>query len=45
MGVSLLIWAVINWMCAVIKPRLGSGKIGFYSLQSEERDIVTLKLN
>jgi len=27
------------------KPRLGSGKTGFYSLQSEGREIVTLKLN
>jgi len=45
MGVSLLICAVINNICAVIKPRLGSDKTGFYSLQSEETDIVTSKLN
>jgi len=30
---------------AVIKPRLGSDKTGFYSLHSKETDIVTLKLN
>jgi len=35
MGVSLPIWAVINYIWAVIKPRLGSDKTGFHSLQSE----------
>ena len=41
-------WAVINYIWAVIKPRLGrlgSYKTGFYSLQSEETNIFTLKLN
>ena len=39
MGVTLPIWAVINYICAVIKPRLGSYKTGFYTVQSEETDI------
>ena len=45
MGISLPISAVIDYICAVIKPRLGSDKTGFHSLKSEETDIVTLKLN
>ena len=32
-------------LCMVIKIRLGSDKTGFYSLQFEETDIVTLRLN
>ena len=35
----------LNNICAVIKLRLGSDKIGFYSLKCEETDIVPLKLN
>ena len=34
-----------KYVWAVIKPRLGSDKSGFHSLQSEETDIVILKLN
>jgi len=45
MGVSLPIWTMINYIWEMIKPRLGSDKTGFCSLQSEETDIVTLKLN
>jgi len=46
MGISLPIWVVINYIWAVIKPRLGSDITGFYnSLHSKEADIVTLKLN
>jgi len=45
MGVSLSIWAVINYIWAVIKPRSGSDKTGFHSLQSKETDVVTLRLN
>jgi len=29
-GVSLPIWAVINYICAVVKPRLSSDKTGIY---------------
>ena len=32
-------------LCMVIKIRLGGDKTGFYSLQFEETDIVTLRLN
>ena len=39
------ITAHLGYICAVIKPRLGSDKTGFYSVQSEETDIVILKLN
>jgi len=35
-GVSLHIWAGINYISAVIKPRLSSDKTGFYSLQYKE---------
>jgi len=31
---------VINYICAVIKPRLGSDKTGFYTVQSKETDIL-----
>jgi len=34
MGVTLPTCAVINYICAVIKPRLRSDKTGFYSLGS-----------
>ena len=33
-------WAVINKMCAVLKPRLGSHKTGLYSMRCKEIAIV-----
>ena len=34
--ISLHVWAVISYICAVMKPSLGSDKTGFYSLQYKE---------
>ena len=40
MGVTLPTCAVINYICAMIKPRLGSNKTGFYTVWSKETDIL-----